>query len=437
MNTYQARREALAKALDGGVAVVRASTTLHRNADAEFPFRQHSDFFYLTGYDEPDAVLVIAPHAEKERTTMFVRPRNREQELWTGRRAGIEGAVETYGADAAYPIDQFEEKLAQTLVGAKTLYAPLGDDERFDRQLFAAVHKARHTVRRGGTAPRAFIDPGTIVHEMRLRKSEEEIATMRRAAAATAAGFNAGMRATRPGLRELELQTIMEHQFRLAGAAQTAYTSIVAGGDNALILHYNTNAGTLRDRELVLVDAGSEFDLYASDVTRTWPVGGRFTPEQRAVYDIVLAAQKAGIEAVRPGNRYDEYHKAAVRVISQGLKDLGLVTGSVDEIIETNAYFAFYPHNTGHWLGLDVHDAGRYTDDDGYRALEPGMVLTVEPGIYVQRDLDCDERFKGIGIRIEDDVLVTSSGNDVLTAAIPKEAADLEAIVGKDALIGV
>ncbi len=434
---YRARRETLAQTMENGVAVVRASRTLHRNADAEFPFRQHSDFFYLTGYDEPDAVLVIAPHAQTERVTMFVRPRNREQEIWTGRRAGVEGAVERYGADAAYPIEEFEKKLADVLVGAKTLYAPIGDDEAFDRKLFGAVREARHRVRRGGTAPRVFIDPGTIVHEMRLHKSAEEIATMRRAAAATAAGFEAGMRATRPGMRELELQTIMEHQYRLAGAQALAYPSIVAGGDNALILHYNTNDGTLRDGDLVLVDSGSEFDLYASDVTRTWPVNGRFTPEQRAIYDIVLAAQKAGIECVRPGRRFSDYHDAAVRVISQGLKDLGLLDGSIDEIIEKKTYFAFYPHNTGHWIGLDVHDAGRYTDDQGFRALEPGMVMTVEPGIYVQRDLECDERFKGIGIRIEDDVLCTPNGYDVLTAAIPKEPADLEAIVGKDALVGV
>jgi Xaa-Pro aminopeptidase len=438
MNLYAQRRSAVMKALaDGGVAIIPSAPVILRNADTEFAFRQNSDFYYLTGFDEPDAVLVLAPHAEKERVTLFVRPRDREREIWTGRRAGVEGAVERHGADAAYPIGEFQTRLADALVGAKAVYAPIGEDESFDRQIFGAVREARYRVRRGGTAPRSYVDPGTIVHELRLFKGDEELAIMRRAAAATAAGFDAGMRATHPGLSEARLQAIMEHEYHLQGAQATAYPSIVAGGDNALILHYNTNEDVLRAGELVLVDSGSEVDKYASDVTRTWPVSGSFTPEQRAIYEIVLAAQKAAIECVKPGRAFNEYHDSAVRVISEGLRDLGLLSGSIDEIVEDKRYFAFYPHNTGHWLGLDVHDAGRYTQEDGFRKLQPGMVLTVEPGIYVQRDLDCDERFRGIGVRIEDDVLCTAGGNEILTASIAKEIGDIERLVGHGSLVGV
>jgi Xaa-Pro aminopeptidase len=270
---------------------------------------------------------------------------------------------------------------------------------------------------------------------LRLHKTPEELAIMRRAAAATRAGHEAGMRATRPGLWEYELEAIIEYNYRLAGAQDVAYPSIVAGGVNATILHYNTNRDRLREGQLVLVDSGAELDVYASDVTRTWPVNGRFSAEQRALYDIVLAAQKAGIEQVRPGRSYNAYHEAAVRVLTEGLVDVGLLSGSIDELIETEKHRDFYPHRTGHWIGLDVHDVGRYKDDaDEYRPLAPGMVLTVEPGLYVQPDLDVPERWKGIGIRIEDDVLCTSGDPEVITASIPKEAAELEAIVGSGAL---
>jgi Xaa-Pro aminopeptidase len=270
---------------------------------------------------------------------------------------------------------------------------------------------------------------------MRLHKTPEEIAIMRRAAAATAAGFEAGMRATRPGMNEFELEAIMEYRYRLAGAQDVAYPSIVAGGVNATILHYNTNRAVMRDGDLVLVDSGAEVDVYACDVTRTWPINGRFSPEQRALYDIVLAAQKAGIDQVRAGRSYNAYHEAAVRVLTEGLVDVGLLSGSIDELIANDKQADFYPHRTGHWIGLDVHDVGRYKNEaDEYRALEPGMVMTVEPGLYVQMDLDVPERWKGIGIRIEDDVLCTTGEPDVLTEAIAKEPGDLERIVGSEAM---
>jgi Xaa-Pro aminopeptidase len=435
MNVYAARREAVAKALGDAVAVIPAAPHATRNADTEYEYRQHSDFYYLTGLNEPEAVLVIAPHKSGERDVLFLRPRDREAEIWTGKRVGVEGAVDDLGFDAAYPIGELAAKLPDYLNGALALHYALGVDEPLDRIILAAVKEARYRVRRGGKAPLSYVEPGTIVHELRLHKTPEELAIMRRAAAATRAGHEAGMRATRPGLWEYELEAIIEYNYRLAGAQDVAYPSIVAGGVNATILHYNTNRDRLHEGQLVLVDSGAELDVYASDVTRTWPVNGRFSAEQRALYDIVLAAQKAGIEQVRPGRSYNAYHEAAVRVLTEGLVDVGLLSGSIDELIETEKHRDFYPHRTGHWIGLDVHDVGRYKDDaDEYRPLAPGMVLTVEPGLYVQPDLDVPERWKGIGIRIEDDVLCTSGDPEVITASIPKEAAELEAIVGSGAL---
>lgn len=435
MDVYRGRRDEFARQLSDGVAIVPAAVHAQRSADSEYAYRQDSDFHYLTGFGEPEAVLVLAPNHASERTVLFVRPRDRTQEIWTGRRAGVEGAVAAYGADAAYPIDELDKRLPEYLVGAATIYYALGRDERFDRRVLAALAAARTSVRRAGRAPHAFVEPGTILHEMRVVKRPEELALMRRAAAITGAGFDAGMRITRPGLWEYELQAAIEHRFRTEGSSSVAYTSIVAGGDNATILHYNTNDRQLADGDLVLVDAGSEYRTYASDVTRTWPVNGRFSAEQRAIYDIVLAAQKAGIERVRAGTAYEAFHDAAVRVLIEGLLDVGLLAETVDQALESGSYREFYPHRTGHYLGLDVHHVRRYRNaDDSSRLLESGMVVTVEPGIYVQRDRECDARWSGIGVRIEDDVLCTAGDPEILTAAIPREAGALEALVGTDAL---
>ncbi len=434
MSSYQQRREAFAHGIGESVAVVPSARHAARNADAEYEYRQNSDFYYLTGFEEPEALLVVAPHQEKERVVLFLRPRDRTQEIWTGRRLGVEGAVEQLGVDAAYPISELAERLPKLLVGAPAIAYELGDDEELDRLVIGAVKSARHEVRRGGTAPQAYLAPGHVLHEMRLHKSADEIALMRRAAAASLAGHTAGMRATRPGMRESELEAIIEYNYRLAGARDVAYPSIVAGGANATILHYNTNRDVLRDGDLVLVDSGAEFDVYASDVTRTWPVNGKFNAEQRALYEIVLRAQRAGIDQVREGRPFNAYHDAAVRVLTEGLVDVGLLSGNIDTLIEENKFFEFYPHRTGHYLGLDVHDVGRYTDDDkSYRALERGMVLTVEPGLYVQPDTDVPERWKGIGIRIEDDILCTAGDPENLTGAIPKTIDEIESIVGSDA----
>ncbi|MBV8151876.1 MAG: aminopeptidase P N-terminal domain-containing protein [Candidatus Eremiobacteraeota bacterium] len=433
MNLYQERRDIFAEKLGDAVAILPAATHRRRNSDAEYEYRQNSDFYYLTGFDEPDAVLVIAPGRD-ERDTIFLRPRDRAQEIWTGKRLGVEDAVARLGVQAAHAIEEFDQRVGAMLVGHERLAYGVGQDEAFDRRVHAGVAAARYAVRRGGKAPRVFFEPGLILHEMRLFKTEQEIALMKRAAAITRLGHIAGMRATRPALWEYELEATIEYAYRANGAQSTAYPSIVASGDNATILHYNSNRDQLRDGDLVLVDSAAEFDLYASDVTRTWPVSGRFSAEQRAIYEIVLAAQKAAIEQVRPGNSYRAYHETAVSVIVQGLLDVGLLAGSPQEAIEKETYRDFYMHNTGHWIGLDVHDVGQYRDaDDRWRNLEPGMVMTVEPGIYVHRDLDVADRFKGIGVRIEDDILCTARGPENLSPGIPKEIEELENVVGADA----
>lgn len=435
MSAYARRRATVLERLGDGVMIVPAATHALRSNDSEYPYRQHSDFYYLTGFDEPEAVLVLAPHRE-QRVTLFLRPRDRDKEIWNGRRLGVEGAPERLELDAAYPIETLAEKLPELLTGAHRAFVHLGEDPAFDRSFFAALEAARAKTRRSGFAPEAFVEPSTILHEMRLIKEPGEIELMRRAAQIARLGHEAGMRATRPGLYEYELQAVIEHEYAMHGAQSPAYTSIVAGGDNATILHYNTNREVLRAGTLVLVDSAAEVDVYASDVTRTWPVDGRFTAEQRAIYEIVLRAQHAAIADVRPGAHVKTAHETALRVLTAGLIELGLVRGSLDEALETEAYKPFYMHGTGHWIGLDVHDVGAYRLRDGttHRPLEPGMVVTVEPGLYVQRDLDVPERFKGIGVRIEDDVACTESGPDVLSAGTPKEIDELEAIVGSATL---
>lgn len=428
---FARRRAEFAQRIGDGVAIVPAAPERPRNADTQYEFRQDSDFYYLTGFNEPGAVLIVAPRGERERTILFLRPRDRAKEIWEGKRLGVERAVEALGVDAAHPIDELDAKLGAYLVGHETLYYGLAKDEGFDRRVFAALAQARFAVRRGGKAPQAFVEPGTILHEMRLHKDAQELETMRRAAAITRLGHVAAMRATRPGRFEYELEALLEYEYHRSGAQSVAYPSIVAGGDNATILHYSTNRDVLAPGTLVLVDSAAELDDYASDVTRTWPVSGRFTPEQRAVYEIVLRAQKAAIEDVRPGKPFDAYHETAVKVLCEGLIALGVLKGSLDEALETHAYRDYYMHRTGHYIGIDVHDVGRYrAEDDSSRILEPGMTMTVEPGLYFHRDLECDERFKGIGVRIEDDILCTQEGPVNLSPDIPKEIDEVEALVG-------
>ncbi|MBV8638853.1 MAG: Xaa-Pro aminopeptidase [Candidatus Eremiobacteraeota bacterium] len=430
MKTYEARREQALAAFHGGVAIIPSATTIPRNNDTEYEFRQNSDFYYLTGFDEPDAVLVLAPEHDEHRTILFLRERDRATEIWNGRRLGVDAAVETIGVDIAYPIGSLAQELPRYLCNVETLYYTLGNSEN-DACVRAALGDARAMTRRAGFAPDTIADPSPALHALRQIKSAHEIAQMRRSAEITAQGHIAAMRATRPGLHEYEIEAVLEYEFHRAGAQRTAYESIVAGGDNATILHYRENRDRLAEGTLLLVDAACEYNYYAADVTRTWPVNGRFSAEQRAIYDVVLAAQQAAIETLRPGQPQKAFHYAAVRVITEGLIELGLLRGSVDEAIERETYREYYMHGTGHWLGMDVHDVGRYRDlSDTPVTLEPGMVTTVEPGVYVQRDAACDERFRGIGVRIEDDLLITESGSENLTAMIPKSIDELEAIIG-------
>jgi len=433
MNAYPQRRARALAAFTGGVAVIPSAKTVYRNGDSSYPFRQNSDFYYLTGFGEPDAVLVLAPERESERCVLFLRKRDRSQEIWNGERLGVERAGDTLAVDAAYPIDELAQRLPEYLADAATLHYAFGLDPEADRVMRDALETACAKTRRHGRAPQVFAEPSLVLAELRLIKSDAEIAILRRAAAITRNGHVAAMRHTQPGAFEYEIQAVVESEYRRGGAESTAYESIVAGGDNATVLHYVANRDRLAPGSLLLIDSGCELDCYATDVTRTWPVDGRFTPEQRAVYDVVLAAQEAGIDRVRPGVARNEFHDAAVRTITEGLIDIGLLKGSLDENVEQERYRDYYMHGTGHWLGLDVHDAGAYRDaDDKPVVLRPGMVTTVEPGIYVHRDLDCSERFKGIGVRIEDDILVTADGNENLTQAIPKSVEELEAIVGSD-----
>ena len=430
MSIYRERRERALADFAGGAAVIPSATTVLRNNDTEFEFRQHSDFFYLTGFDEPDSVLVLAPEHAEHRTILFLRARDRAMEIWNGARLGVDAAAQTLGVDIAFPIESLKDELPHYLCGVDTLYYALGN-EPADLVVRDALAQARSLTRRSGRAPEIIADPSPALHARRQIKSAEEIAILRRSAEITGRGHVAAMRATRPGRYEYEIEAVLEYEFARAGAQREAYESIVAGGDNATVLHYCRNRDLLHDGTLLLVDAACEYDYYATDVTRTWPVNGRFTPEQRAIYEIVLAAAQAAIETLQPGAPQRAFHQAAVRVITEGLIDLGLLKGSLDEQLEREGYREYYMHGTGHWLGMDVHDVGRYRDrSDRPIALEPGMVTTVEPGIYVQRDATCDERFRGIGVRIEDDLLITERGSENLTAAIPKSIDELEAIVG-------
>ncbi|HVA27525.1 MAG TPA: aminopeptidase P N-terminal domain-containing protein [Candidatus Baltobacteraceae bacterium] len=427
MTPYALRRERALDAFAGGVVIIPGARTMLRNNDTEYEFRQNSDFFYLTGFEEPGALLVLAPASSSARATLFLQERDRMREAWHGRRLGTKRACAALGVDAAFAIEELDDRLPQLLERAETLYYATGVDAAMDRSIHDALEAARAATRNRGKAPHTITDPGVVLHRMRAIKSPEEIAILRRSAAATAKGHLAAMAATKPGAYEYAVEAVLECAFRQAGAQRLAYESIVAGGDNATVLHYVSNRDVLADGSLLLVDAAAELDYYATDVTRTWPVNGRFSAEQRAVYDIVLAAQHAAMEAVAPGNARNDFNAAAVRKITEGLVELGALTGGVDENIERETYREYYMHGTGHWLGMDVHDVGPYTRDEEPIRFEPGMVTTVEPGLYFRRDANCDERLKGIGVRIEDDVLVTPEGHENLTVMIPKSIAEVEA----------
>lgn len=415
---------------ENSIAILTAAPEQTRNRDVNYPYRQDSDFYYLCGFPEPEAVLVLAPGREHGECLMFCRDRNLEREIWDGYRAGPEGVCNNYGADDAFPIDDIDEILPGLLEGRDKVYYGMGKDPAFDRQLMDWVNTIRSRSRTGATPPGEFIDLDHLLHELRLFKSAAEVKIMREAGQISARAHCRAMQFCQPGLYEYQLQAEIEHEFAMAGSRFPAYGSIVGGGDNGCILHYVENSAKLKDGDLVLIDAGCELHYYAADITRTFPVNGRYSAEQKAIYDIVLAAQLAGIEACTTGNHWDEPHQVTVRVIVEGLLDLGLLEGELEELIETKGYRDFYMHRAGHWLGMDVHDVGDYKVHDEWRLLEKGMVMTVEPGIYISPDnKQVDKRWRGIGIRIEDDILITAKGPEVLTADAPKTTAEIEALM--------
>ncbi len=414
--------------MDGGVAIFRAAPTAVRSHDVEYPYRQDNDLLYLTGFPEPETTCVLAPGSPHP-FTLFVRPRDREREVWTGVRAGVEGATSVYGADAAHPAEELAERLPKLIEHAPVLYFAPGRDTAFNQRILDLYGRARDNRARTGAGPRGILDPGALLHEMRLFKGPEEIDAMQRAATISCEAHRRAMRETRADSFEYEIQALVDYEFRRRGATGPAYPSIVASGANATILHYVDNARRMQEGDLLLLDAGAEVDGYCADITRTYPVGRRFSERQRALYEVVLRAQEAAIAAVRPGASFDEPHQRAVENLVDGLITLGLLKGSHDEALEQGTYRRFFMHRTSHWLGMDVHDVGVYHVGDGSRPLAPGMVLTIEPGLYVPADDESvDAGWRGIGIRIEDDVLVTDDGARVLTADIPTSIDDIEAI---------
>ncbi len=413
------------------VAIIPGAREAVRSNDTQYRFRQDSDFYYLTGFEEPEAIAVIAP-GRPEKYTLFVRPRDPEQEIWVGRRAGVEGAKSEFGANQSYPIAEFDDRLQDILDGAEKLYYRLGVQADLDHKIIRQISEMRAINRRPIHAPRTIIDPATIVHEMRVLKSAGEIELMQRAADIAAEAHVEAMKAVRPGMKEYEVEALIEQVFRRHGAAGPAYTSIVGAGANATVLHYINNDGDLRDGELLLVDAGAEYKGYASDITRTFPINGRYTKAQREIYDLVLAAQMSCVEMVRPGVTHDELKAHSVEVLTEGMVRLGLLKGEPATLIKEEKYKQFYMHGLGHLLGIDVHDVGIYYYDKRSRALEPGVVMTVEPGIYVAPETkDIPEQYLGIGVRIEDDVLCTQNGPRVLTTKVPKHADEIEALMAK------
>jgi len=424
------RRRRLQKEIGEGVAFIPTAHEQLRNADTHYPFRFNSHFWYLTGFPEPESVLVLTG-GKSPRSILFCRQKNMEREIWDGYRYGPKAAQQVFGFTETYPIEALDELAPSLIAGQQKLLYPIGADSSFDTRMMNWLNIVRGKVRSGISAPSEFSDIRGCIDEMRLIKDRSEIRTMRRSAHIAAQAHIRAMMATKPGMFEYEIEAELLHEFRRHGAQSPAYPSIVAGGANGCILHYIENSAPLADQSLLLIDAGCEVDGYASDITRTFPVNGTFTPAQRDCYEIVLAAQLAAIKAVKPGALFTSYHDAAVKVLVQGLIDLKLLKGPVARVMESGEYKRFYMHRTGHWLGLDVHDVGSYSLNGKARRLAPGNVLTVEPGLYIRPDRAIPRVFWNIGIRIEDDVLVTETGRDVLTSDAPKEIDDIESLMSE------
>ncbi|MFP5344435.1 MAG: Xaa-Pro aminopeptidase [Gammaproteobacteria bacterium] len=426
----RSRKQLMEQMGRGAIAILPAAPLRLRNRDTEYPYRPDSDFYYLTGFPEPEAVAVLIPgHAHGE-YILFSRERDPEKEVWNGARAGQEGACRDYGADDAFPIDDLDDILPGLLEKCERVYCVMGAQPEFDQHLIGWVNQIRARSRAGLRAPEEFIALDQVLHEMRLFKSRAEIALMKKAARISAGAHKRAMRACKPGMMEYQIEAELRHEVMRQGSQAPAYNSIVAGGANACVLHYTGNRAPLKDGDLLLIDAGAELDNYASDITRTFPVNGRFSAGQRAVYEIVLEAQYAALAKVKPGNHWNDPHQAAVRVLTKGLIELGLLKGALPKLIKEQAYRRFYMHRTGHWLGMDVHDVGDYKIGDAWRVLEPGMVLTVEPGLYIAPGTSgAPKKWWGIGVRIEDDVHVTPRGHEILSADAPKTVAEIESLM--------
>jgi Xaa-Pro aminopeptidase len=429
-NDFARRRRQLMRMIGkGGIAILPAAPTRVRNRDVDHAYRQDSDFHYLTGFPEPEAVAVLMPGRPHGEYVLFCRDRDPERETWDGRRAGPEGAVRDFGADDAFPISDIDDILPGMLEHSARVYYAMGLSADFDQRLLGWVNQLRAAAKTGVTTPTEFVALDHLLHDMRLFKSRGEIAAMRKAAKIAAAAHVRAMRLCRPGMMEYEIEAEFLHEFR-RHAATTSYQPIVGGGANGCILHYIENKDRLKDGDLLLIDAGCEYESYASDITRTFPVSGRFSPEQRALYEVVLEAQLAAIDKVRAGNHWDDPHDAAVRTLTRGLVKLGLLKGRVPTLIKNGDYRRFYMHRTGHWLGLDVHDVGDYKVGEEWRILEPGMVMTVEPGLYIAPGMrGVAKKWWGMGIRIEDDVLVTREAPDVLSSDAPKDPDEIERLM--------
>lgn len=433
LNEFAGRRQQLMRNLGlGAIAILSAAPEALRNGDAHYPYRQNSDFYYLTGFAEPEAIAVLIPGRIEGEFILFNRPRDAAQETWNGRRAGQEGACKHYGADAAYPIDEFVDRLPELLIGCHQVCYKIGTHQILDQQIVTAVNNLSQRLRAGLTAPLAFVNIEHYIHEMRLFKSTAEIGLMRKAAEISVSAHKRAMQICNPGVYEYQLEAELLHEFYRQGSRAPAYNSIVGSGENSCILHYNENNAQIKDGDLVLIDAGCEYENYASDITRTFPANGRFNSEQRAIYEIVLRAQLAAIAAVKPGVDWQLMQEICARIITEGLLEIGLLKGELEDLITQKAYLPFYMHRSGHWLGLDVHDVGNYGVNGKWRKLEPGMVFTVEPGIYIAADNpNIDKKWWNIGVRIEDDVLVTANGYEVLTDALPRTVSDIEILMAK------
>ncbi|HEY6331321.1 MAG TPA: aminopeptidase P N-terminal domain-containing protein [Blastocatellia bacterium] len=421
------RRQEFMRRITGGAAIFPAATTSIRNGDVEHEYRQDTDFYYLTDFEEPNALAVLIPGDAKHEFVLFVQPREREREVWTGWRAGEEGAVADFGADTAYSITKLDEHIAPLIANADRIYYRFGADPNIDLRVMGLMRSFQRERQRNGKGPKAIIDPAEILHEMRLIKEPGELENLRRAARITEDAHIAAAGALKPGMFEYEIEATLRYVFLKGGSHRSGYPPIVASGRNATVLHYRANSRRIEPGDLILIDAGAEYAYYTADVTRTLPASGRFSAAQKDVYQIVLDAQLSAIDAVKPGASFMEPHDRAVRILTEGMVRLGLLIGSIDELIKEEKFKQFYMHRTSHWLGMDVHDAGPYKVADEWRRLEPGMVLTIEPGLYIAEDSEgVPDKYRGIGVRIEDDVLVTDSSCEVLSARVPKAIEDIE-----------